>query len=158
MKIDLSRSVPAARRVMEHYVPIETTKNRNNWCGPYAVAVVARCSYDEAYLSCLRATGKDRIMGLNEWGVIETLKRIGIKAQSDPHWMNKGKTFTQWYNDLNKYQRAATYIVTVGNHYVIYKNGWLIDNHSKKWQRWKDRKGKGSYKRARLRNAILITG
>lgn len=141
--------------------PKGTSEKRANWCGPYAIATILGMDYDAAYNYACRVLGKRSIKGMWDREVREVLLAAGrrcvnLSFRAKTQGKNKHLTFTQWRNGLDGHSRLKTYIVTVGHHYVVYSRDQIIDNQSKKWQAWDERKGKGSYKRALVNDVITF--
>jgi len=128
-------------------IPKGRSRNRVNWCGPYALAVIFGSSYDHADLIVRKATGKTMVKGLwlSEMRAAINDRNNGVQRKlavvrhdvtdfrgAGHTGRAKHMTMTQWYKQ--RPNKTATYLVMVTGHFLIVRGTKVIDNHSRKWE------------------------
>ena len=143
------------------HAPARSTTSFCSWCGPYALAAVARIDYDAAYETCLQVTGQSVVKGLTVYHLLKGMAALGvqytrlptyeIRKPAEPRRLGEPMTLTQWYKQ--RPDKQATYVVNVTGHYVVVRGTRVIDNQQPKWQPFADRK---KHKRSLVKNVIQI--
>lgn len=134
-----------------NFTPAPTKLKRQNWCGPFALSIMAGQDYDTAYpriLRSLRAFTKRRyananysvklptfLRGMFDFEVTAVAKTFGYKIE----WMrppeNDRKIAPTVKQLLDHLKPRRFYLVNITDHYITIDTwNWLwCDNHSKKW-------------------------
>ena len=120
--------------------PERSTEHTKTWCGPYALAMLAGLSYDEAYPrirhSIRRFRGAnvyhvpEHIQGVYSPDMLAAAKTLGVKLQFKraKNWPTLGK-----FRDMMKPGRW--YLVQITGHYLVVdtRNWTWCDNGSRGW-------------------------
>lgn len=96
-------------------------------CGVTAIAVIAKVPFDHVWEMCRKlspACSKPRWRGRTTLRLlVELLKKLDVKHQvMEQSGRISLHRFTDWYAPKSK-----TYLVRVGNHFVVVRNGHGID-------------------------------
>lgn len=132
-----------------NFTPAPTKLKRKNWCGPYALSVMAGQDYDETYkraLRSLRAFTRRRygdclnlpksIQGLHDFELKAIAQTLGYKIEWEPFPVNiRGTGEMTLKQALDHLLPRRFYIVFLTRHYItIDTHTWQwCDNQSKKW-------------------------
>lgn len=128
--------------------PLPTQGKRKNWCGPYALAVIAGVNYDDAYDSCARYKNRLRRKRLGRLANRKPYKRkvgvigFGNKAFEIVSKRLKAPVAFEACQPMALSRLAdhlkpnSLYVVNVTRHYVVVDtHDWtVIDNQTKQWE------------------------
>lgn len=112
--------------------PAKAAKGKT-WCGPYALALITGTTYEYAMKRIKRAVGRDRIMGMWNWELEKTARRMGLKKFKWTHVPASKRTNLS--NMLDWFKPNRIYVVQVTSHYVILntKDWTVTDNCIEGW-------------------------
>jgi hypothetical protein len=113
----------------------------------------------------IRATRRRSITGMRTHELAKALREYGVDARCMKmanYWAVDGwgkytqrLTVTQWVNE--RAEPGVTYIVAAGGHFMTVRDRKIICNQQPEWKSMAQRKGAGSYKRARVTSVIEIS-
>ena len=72
---------------MEKHTPEERQitdwvgRKRITWCGPYAVAVVSGCGYEQAYQVARKVRNKRHAKGISNMDLKKSCTKLGVKGK-----------------------------------------------------------------------------
>jgi hypothetical protein len=130
-----------------NFTPALTAKRRKNWCGPFALAIMAGQDYDDTYpraLRSLRAWTKKRfgkgygptsITGLFSYELTAIAKTFGYKLDWVDAPLNERRIKPTVKQLLDHLVPKRFYVVEITRHFITidtYTWQWC-DNHSKVW-------------------------
>ena len=151
------------RRLQSH-TPDPTASGRTMWCGPYAVAVLSRASYDAAFEDIRRLLGVKRLQGMHDRDLVAAITRPGLyRIAERARFRGAGRvpgmsyranaapredrpTFAGW---LRTRDRQQAYLVCLNGHYLVVAGDRVIDNQMKTWTPV----GASRHRRVRVREA-----
>jgi hypothetical protein len=103
---------------------------RVTWCGPYALATVAKRSYEEAYQYIKSIVKKRHVKGVTYTILEKALNDFGIIG----HWTVLDKR-QKFINYVEKMDKDCLYVVAISKHYFILdtRDMSAIDNQTLEW-------------------------
>lgn len=135
-------------RKIQARTPSPAIHGQHFWCGPWAVAALARKPYVEAYEACQAVSGRDCVQTMPFWQVTEALERLAPDLRLEEPVRFKGRglppgmtpcpgtpaderpTLAAW---LRKRDRKSAYLVMITGHFIVVAGDRVIDNQMKVW-------------------------
>jgi len=143
---------PPKPNVLAH-APARSATRRSTWCGPYGIAVVAGKQYDEVYPVCQKVCGRPNVSGMSVVQVRRALENLHVSIGEVITHIFATRTLAQWAREVAK--PGMTYFVNVTGHFVIFRDGMIIDNQIAEWR---PVEGAKHYTRARVRVTMEVGG
>lgn len=101
------------------------------WCGPTVVAGVTGLSYSKVHALMRKDSGSRRIMGTSFGQLRKALQTAGYEMMEYRHYgRGKGPTLAAWCRKRTGEERAKTFIVNAGWHWVLVRSRYFLDSLS----------------------------
>ena len=121
---------------MEKHTPQERQitdwvgRKRITWCGPYAVAVVSGCGYEQAYQVARKVRNKRHAKGISNMDLKKSCTKLGVKGK----W-HKLEKRTQLKKFLPTLEAGKVYVVQITKHFIVVdtRDYTTIDNQNPEW-------------------------
>ena len=106
---------------------------RITWCGPYALAVVAGCTYEKAYQTVKHIRRKRHCKGITVKNFVSGCKALGIKTE---YKKLERKTKLSKFWDMHLAPNKV-YVVHITKHFLTIdtRDMLTIDNQNPEWIR-----------------------
>jgi len=103
---------------------------RMTWCGPYALATVAKLEYEQAYQSIKKIVRKRHVKGVSVETLTKAMDDYGVIGP----WTVLPKR-QKFINHVKKMEDNCLYVVLVSKHYFIVdtRDMTAIDNQTLEW-------------------------
>jgi len=121
---------------MEKHTPEERQitdwvgRKRITWCGPYAIAVVSGCGYEQAYQVARKVRNKRHAKGISNTDLKKSCTKLGVKGK----W-HKLEKRTQLKKFLPTLEAGKVYVVQITKHFIVVdtRDYTTIDNQNPEW-------------------------
>ena len=120
-----SKHTPERRKVTCVY-----GRPRKTWCGPYALAVIGKTDYENAYKICKKVRRKRSAAGISNSNFTAVAHRFGVSSNWKKTESMKLKTWIEMETKPN-----TVYVVQITRHYIIIdtRDCTTIDNQKPEW-------------------------